>query len=258
MSQKRRHIRYLILLSILALVAYNEFWTLYKIRQWQTPLAVNIFAVNADREISTKRYIDQLNTRTFKPVEQFLNQQADQYQILTPAFHVNWRGQLSVSPPLPDTEPGVMDNIVWSLKFRAWSWYQQWNGDFADADINLYVRYFSLDSKQSLEHSVGLKQGMIGIINAFSSPKYAGSNNVVIAHELMHTLGALDKYDGNNFPVHPEGFADPYQQPLFPQIRTEIMGGRMPLNPSRAITPHDLTQVIIGPYTAREIHWIKD
>ena len=71
-------------------------------------------------------------------------------------------------------------------------------------------------------HSVGLPNGLVGLINAFADHGYTGSNNTVIVPELMHTFGATDKYQANNLPSHPRGYAEPYRQPLFPQIKAEI------------------------------------
>jgi len=40
---------------------------------------------------------------------------------------------------------------------------------------------------------------------------------VVIAHELLHTVGATDKYDpATNESSLPEGYAEPDKIPLFP------------------------------------------
>jgi hypothetical protein len=83
-----------------------------------------------------------------------------------------------------------------------------------------------------------------------------GSNDVVIAHELLHTLGATDKYDlATGLPSHPAGYAEPERAPLHPQSHAELMGGRIPLSGSRAETPESLRRVVIGPATAREIGW---
>ncbi len=96
---------------------------------------------------------------------------------------------------------------------------------------------------------------MIGIINAFADKSHRGSNQVVIVHELMHTLGAGDKYDASNMPLHPQGYAEPGRQPLLPQRKAEIMGGRIPLSPQQAKMPQSLADVTIGAYSAAEINW---
>ena len=96
---------------------------------------------------------------------------------------------------------------------------------------------------------------MIGIVNAYAARRQRGSNNVIIAHEFLHTLGATDKYDpANGQPTAPDGLADPNRTPLYPQETAEIMGGRIPLAADDAVIPQSLKYVIIGPLTASEIN----
>jgi hypothetical protein len=83
-----------------------------------------------------------------------------------------------------------------------------------------------------------------------------GMNAVVIAHELLHTLGATDKYDpGTDAPLFPDGYGDPDQRPLYPQAAAEIMAGRRMLSPARWEQPDSLDEVVIGRATALEIRW---
>jgi hypothetical protein len=110
----------------------------------------------------------------------------------------------------------------------------------------------------ALPHSIGLQKGLFGIVNAFASREMEGSNDTVIAHELLHTLGAIDKYALNtNQPLHPIGFAEPDRTPLYPQTHAKLMGGRIPLSPSDSSIPVSLRQVVVGPLTASEIGWTK-
>jgi hypothetical protein len=82
---------------------------------------------------------------------------------------------------------------------------------------------------------------------------------MVLAHELLHTLGATDKYaPSSNLPRFPEGFADPKAKPLLPQSKAELMAGRIPLDERRAKIPDGLRDVVIGQLTAREIGWIHE
>jgi monoamine oxidase len=59
----------------------------------------------------------------------------------------------------------------------------------------MFVVYFDPVTAHSVGHSLGLQKGLIGVINAYSSSYQTEENNVVIAHELLHTAGASDKYD---------------------------------------------------------------
>jgi hypothetical protein len=96
----------------------------------------------------------------------------------------------------------------------------------------------------------------MGVVHAFAIKEMAGSNNIVIAHELMHTFGATDKYDfGTGEPVYPVGFADPDRKPLYPQASAEIMAGRRAISPTSAEMPLSLQAVVVGPATADEIRW---
>jgi hypothetical protein len=120
----------------------------------------------------------------------------------------------------------------------------------------LFVLYHDPVLHPVLPHSVGLQKGLFGIVNAFADPRADGMNQTVCAHELLHTLGATDKYRlTDNQPQHPQGFAEPQRQPLYPQTFAELMGGRIPRSATESDIPHSLDQVLIGPQTATEIGW---
>lgn len=251
----RKNLRYLILLLILLFVVVNE--TLVKSRStsWENPLWVRIYAVNGDQRKATENYIESLTRHSFAAVEKFVNREARRHGISIDAIDVEYNGRLQSGPPQPPAGQSVLENIWWSLKFRAWAAYRAWNSDQDEGDVELFVTYYDIETTQSLRHSVGLEGGLIGIINAFAEKSYRGSNQVVITHELMHTLGASDKYAMNSIPLYPQGYAEPYIEPLYPQRRAEIMGGRIPLSAQQATMPESLTEVVVGTYTAAEINW---
>ena len=79
---------------------------------------------------------------------------------------------------------------------------------------------------------------------------------IIIAHELMHILGASDKYDsGTGQPIPPDGLANPSKSPLYPQQQAEIMGGRIATSSDRWRRPARLKSCVIGAKTAAEIGW---
>ena len=254
----RKNLRYLILLLILLFVAVNEALNKTRTTNWDMPLWVRVYAVNGDGSSVADKYIDSLESRDFEAIEKFVNSEARRYGVPIEAIDVEYNGRLQSHPPQPPSGQSILENIWWSLKFRAWATRRAWGSDSDEGDIELFVSYYDTATTQSLRHSVGLRGGLIGIINAFADKSYRGSNQVVIAHELMHTLGASDKYDAGNMPLHPQGFAEPYRQPLYPQTRAELMGGRIPLSAGQASMPRSLGEVAIGIYTAAEINWPID
>jgi hypothetical protein len=250
--------RYFILLLILFLVAANEAWVKFSSTNWENSLYVRVYAVNGDESANTEKYIDSLSSKNFLPIEKFVNVEAKRNGINIDAIDVEYNGRLASQPPQPPSGQSILQNIGWSLRFRAWAMMRSWSSRAGDGDVELFVSYYDTRTTHSLRHSVGLEGGMIGIINAFAERSYQGSNNVVITHELLHTLGASDKYDANNLPMYPSGYAEPYREPLYPQLKAEIMGGRIPITAQELKMPESLTRVVIGNYTAREINWLVD
>ncbi len=253
-----KNLRYMILLLILLFVAVNEAVIKLRSTSWERPLVVHIYAVSGDGRAASEAWVDALTTEHFKPIENFVNSEAKRYGLEMEAIEVEYHGRLDSHPPQPPSGRSVLENIWWSLKFRAWAWHRGWTGDVNDGDVELFVSYYDTATSQALRHSVGLQGGMIGIINAFADRTYRGSNHVVIIHELMHTLGATDKYDTANQPVYPEGYAEPYRNPRLPQRKAEIMGGRIPLSAQQSKMPERLRDVAVGVFTAAEINWPID
>ena len=80
---------------------------------------------------------------------------------------------------------------------------------------------------------------------------------MVVAHEILHTLGASDKYDAGGEPIYPQGYAEPDLQPLHPQTHAELMGGRIALSQFESKMPNSLRWVVIGEMTAEETDWTR-
>ena len=140
---------------------------------------------------------------------------------------------------------------------RYWAWRTP-ELPGAAPDIKLFVVYHDPALSPTLEHSVGMQKGLYGVVNVFADRAMIGSNDVITAHELLHTLGASDKYDPRTSqPLNPIGYAEPAKYPLLPQTHAELMGGRIPLSATESETPDSLRQVVIGPLTAAEIRWTE-
>jgi hypothetical protein len=151
----------------------------------------------------------------------------------------------------------MLDAVTWSLKMRWWAWRNTPATDIRP-DIRMYLLYYDPATHTSVPDSAGLAKGQIGVANLFATRRMSGSNLVVSTHELLHTLGATDKYDlQTGLPRFPEGYADPELNPPLPQQMAEIMAGRIPVDATHTNIPESLDDTLIGPQTAREIGWIK-
>ena len=148
--------------------------------------------------------------------------------------------------------------ILWSLQTRYWAWV---NADFhgPKPHVRMFVLFYDPAFAQRIGHSLGLQKGLIGVVNAYASSYQTAENNIVIAHELLHTVGATDKYDpDSNEPRYPDGYAEPERNPLLPQKYAELMAGRFPSTSiDEPLMPGILDEVMIGAKTAREINWLR-
>jgi hypothetical protein len=139
---------------------------------------------------------------------------------------------------------------------RYWAWRATSAETKAPPDIDIFVLYHDPQLTTSVPHSLGLQKGLLGVVYGFADPTMTAGNNIVIAHEFLHTVGATDKYDPtSDEPSFPDGYAEPKRDPLFPQEDAEIMAGRRMLSATEWEMPDSLRQVVIGPKTAEEINW---
>jgi hypothetical protein len=248
-------IRIAILLFVLVFVLLNTWLTQARSTDWNNALWLKIYPINADGAPETTRYIEQLDVQSFAPIERFIADEAGRYGLpLLRPLRVELGRPVSEQPPEIGPNPGTIDVMLWSLKMRWWVGSVTNDQDRIEPDVSIFVRYHQADNNPRLEDSVGIRKGMFGIVNGYSGRLYRGTNNVIIAHEFLHTLGATDKYDpATGRPNVPDGIAEPDRSPLYPQRYAEIMGGRIPLSAAEADIPQSLDYVRIGPLTAAEI-----
>lgn len=238
----------------MAFVALSSYRTRTKSVEWKYTLPVNIYPINGDHSQVSDEFIRQLRREDFLAIEEFIQHEKELYgKADSTGIEVRLMPSLKEGPPAPPTEQNPFQVMWWSLKFRWWA-YRHAKIVGPDPQVRLFVQFFD-PSKSSVHHSTALQEGLIGRVNLFASKELNQTNNVVITHELLHTLGASDKYDlATDFPHFPEGFAEPNRVPRLPQRYAEIMGGRIPVTPNEAIIPKHLGVVHIGKQTAEEIN----
>ncbi|MFK8017696.1 MAG: hypothetical protein AB8G17_19885 [Gammaproteobacteria bacterium] len=253
-------LRQALLLYILVAVALSAYLNRARSTDWDSELTVAIYPMNQDDSAAAADYIANLDPVTFEPIVKFLQRESKRYgiELERPARFFIGREQTR-SPPTPPQSRNVAAIMWWSLRLRFHAWRAARNGGVRYPEIRLFVLYHDPASTPRLAHSLGLEQGLIGVVNAYASHNETSRNAIVIAHEMLHTLGASDKYDkATNLPLFPTGYAQPERQPRYPQTQAEIMGGRTPLSATEATMPTRLRSVVVGPETAAEINWRGD
>jgi hypothetical protein len=252
-----KQIRIIILLALLAAAAIYTQDQKLSTAYWYKTTKVLIYPINGDGSSETAIYIAQLKPNDYAAIDEFFNRSSVQYQLITSEpIKTQLETEIASIPPAPPESRNILSVMLWSLRLRYWAYQHTPESIESDHPIRLYVIYHQAKENLRLAHSLGLQKGLIGVIHAFADDRQTQQNAVVMAHEILHTVGASDKYNENNLPSFPAGFVDPEQSPLYPQRYAEIMAGRTPISQSKAEMPLSLKQVKVGEMTAREIQWI--
>ena len=251
-------VRISILLFVLFFVAVSTHLTQARSTDWGNSLWVKVYPINADGSDASRDYIAGLDTDDFSDIEAFIARETERYgKTVSRPLRMELGRPITEQPPEIGPDSGVLGIMLWSLKMRWWASTTAGAQDSINPDVRIFVRYHNPESAYVLESSVGLQKGMVGIVNAYAGRRLSGRNNVVIAHELLHTLGATDKYSPETgHPIGPDGIAEPDRKPLYPQRYAEIMGGRIALAPDESEMPRNLGKAVIGTLTASEINLI--
>ncbi len=102
------------------------------------------------------------------------------------------------------------------------------------------------------------QNGRVGVVDVELDESMVDLTLFVVAHELMHTLGATDKYDASGRTRVPDGLAEPDLAPTYPQRLAELMARNRPISPTQEVIPASVDELAVGALTAREIGWIPE
>lgn len=162
---------------------------------------------------------------------------------------------------LPPVQP---DGGVWDLvryNFDLWWFARKVNAgaqlDASQFDATIYV--VARPPKAPFSASIeGASQegGTVGVVEVELDPGMVDFALIVATHELLHTLGASDKYDAVGRSLVPDGLPEPDRIPLYPQRFAEVMARNVALGPVSERPPESLSELMIGQATAREIRWL--
>lgn len=224
---------------------------------WQRPLRIALVLV--EREPVPERTLALLNTRSFE-LERRLAQEYARHtgRDFTP-FELVVRGPVRVTEEPPSAQS---DSTVDLLRrgFELWRWTSAVDSEARvelgyDSRIYLVLKPAAGGGLAFVEGESEYR-GRVGIAQADIAQDTLDFSLFVAAHELLHTLGASDKYDGAGRAIFPQGFAEPKKVPLFPQPAAEVMARNRPFAPGSERPPETLSELVVGETTAREIGWL--
>ncbi|NKI35690.1 hypothetical protein HFP89_11010 [Wenzhouxiangella sp. XN79A] len=252
-----KQFRIALLLILLLLVVHNVFSDARRIASWNAPLFVSVYPVNQDNSAQAQRYIESLDDSDLQPIADWMAGEARRYGVeLATPIYIRFGRQIADPPPQQPVNGSLWQRMRWVAALRWWRFRFDEQGQ--QPDIVVIARYHDPNRSVRLPHSTGLERIRVASAHLFASRAQAGANRVVLLHELLHTVGATDKYDlGSGRPLYPHGYAEPDRRPLYPQQRAEIMAGRIPVNERRIVQAPSLNHVIVGPVTARELGWLE-
>lgn len=249
-----RRIRILLLLGVLAAALGFTWLEQSLVRAWQAPLDVSVTPIDGDGSEAAAAAIRALQADDFADIGAFLEREVARYGVRhAPAMQVTLLPELKQKPPAPPRDGSVLRIMAWSLKLRWWVYRHSDDWLPRPGRIKLFLLYHAPQGGVALEHSLGLQKGLIGVVHVFADPAQAAQNNIVIAHELLHTLGATDKYEAGGMPRYPEGYAEPELPRSAPRREAEIMAGRLVGANGEPAMPPGLQRCVVGPLTAYEI-----
>ena len=249
----------LLLCTLIAIAGITAHQMIYS-RSWHEPLEVVIYPINADGTLETHNYINTLSDKSFEGIDTWFAREAKRYELpLQTPFKTRIGERVkSVPPALPIGEgiEGVLRTVFWGLHMRYWVFRNTPDDKSNLRRVRVFVAYYQGEDNKPLAHSVGLQRGLIGVVHAFGQQQQDKQNNIVIAHEILHTVGASDKYNWGGGPLYPHGYASPLREPLYPQRYAEVMAGRIPTSPYSSYMATSLKSVRINGLTASEIAWL--
>ena len=252
-----RNVRILILLLVMAIAAFSNWYDRLSTTDWDETLWIGVFPINDAGDATTAHYISGLAPDAIADIEEFINREARRHGVsIAKPVRVDLYPEVKERPPA--RQEGLLGAMAWSLKMRFYARRNSRAPGRPPPTVRIFVQYHDPAVTRTVPHSVGMQKGLIGVVHAFADRSQARANAVVIAHEILHTLGASDKYDPVTLvPLFPIGYVEPDREPLHPQTFTEIMAGRYATGADSAEMPDSLTDVRVGDATAFEIRWKK-
>lgn len=225
---------------------------------WQQPMRVAVYPYNVDGSAAVDAYIRTFGQSDLDRISDYFAAQAERYHLALPRpFELVIGPAIANAPPMPVDQNSRLERLGWALSIRLWR--LRFDDRGLDPDIVAVARFNRVTDESPILHSIGIAEMRLAVANLPATERHRGYGQVLLAHELLHTVGAEDLYHpATGLPVFPAGYAEPNREPRYPQEQAELMAGRIPVQPGRAVQAVNLDETRIGPRTAREIGWLRD
>jgi hypothetical protein len=261
-SHRFRRIRIAILLGILALVllwAWHDTTRRRSRNDWGRTLSVAVVIVRkgpVDREA-----LASLRAGT-RALQDRLAEEFWRYQPRSARpFALQAYGPIDVSEDPPTPAGSALPDLA-RYSLGLWRYLRKIDAlagpQVKHADMAIYVVTHAPTTEERT-HVEGTSQqgGKVGIVQVELDAKMVDFALFVTAHELFHTLGAVDKYDPAGRTLIPSGLGEPDLSPLYPQRYAEIMARNVVVGATEERPPDSLAELRVGPTTAKEIGWLR-
>jgi hypothetical protein len=176
-----------------------------------------------------------------------------------PPFRFKVFGPIDGAPPPPvATAEGAVDLAKQSVALAQWVREVDPRAgvdpDLYDTRIYVTVRRARANDRAFIEGQ-SEENGRIGVVQVDLDAAMVDLALFGVAHELMHTLGASDRYDARGRTIIPDGLPEPDRG--YPQRFAEIMARNRVIAPNQERVPDSIDEIAVGRTTAIEIGWIK-
>jgi hypothetical protein len=252
-------VRVTVLLAVLAAViiyGVRDHWSRSARREWQRPLEIAL--VLLERGAVHPEALAAFQAR-IPALERALTREFMRHGGRYHPFRFHRFGPVSVreAPPAAAPDPGLFEplRIAYEL-FRFARRSDRASGLAGSYDGKIYVVLSPPRSaRRALVEGLGQAGGRIAVTALELSQDSVDFGLFVITHELLHLLGAGDRYAPDGTTILPDGLGDPERQPLYPQDSVEVMARGRVLEPGREVPPGNLDELRVGAKTAAEIGW---
>jgi hypothetical protein len=258
-SNTARNIRIAVLLAVLVGVigwGYRQRQFLGYRRNWLAPLPVAVVLV-------AKKPVPRATVAAWRSglerLEGWGEEEIARYRGATHMPPIAFRltePVVSEPPPLPGAEVGVTDRAAAALAFERAAKEIDAKAGVTSADQIVILVLLGEGTGAPVE-GLAEREGKRGVVQSNASETELGLELVATFHEVLHCVGATDKYDENGHAVGVTALAEPDLAPLYPQRFGEVMVGEVALAEGSGRPIRDLTEAMVGPETAREVGWVK-